>query len=69
MQLLNWKCWLSLGLPQSTTCSIIGEVDVELFPLHAILGKEDKSQITDVLGCSMSGDILPFQLIRFFTFN
>jgi len=29
----------------------------------AIVGKEDKRQITAVLGCSMSGDILPFQLI------
>jgi len=29
----------------------------------AIVGKEDKHQITAILGCSMSGDILPFQLI------
>lgn len=28
-----------------------------------IVGKEDKRQITAVLGCSMSGDVLSFQLI------
>ena len=28
-----------------------------------IVGKDDKRQITAVLGCSMSGNILPFQLI------
>ena len=28
-----------------------------------IVGKDDKHQITGVLGCSMSGNILPFQLI------
>ena len=27
------------------------------------MGKEDKRQITAVLGCSMNGDVLPFQLI------
>ena len=29
----------------------------------AIVGKDDKRQITAVIGCSMSGDVLPFQLI------
>ena len=28
-----------------------------------IVGKDDKRQITAILGCSMSGSILPFQLI------
>ena len=28
----------------------------------AIVGKDNKRQITAVIGCSMSGDILPFQL-------
>ena len=27
------------------------------------MGKDDKQQITAVIGCSMSGDVLPFQLI------
>ena len=30
----------------------------------AIVGKDDKRQITAVIGCSMSGDVLPFQLNR-----
>ena len=29
----------------------------------AIVGKDNKQQITAVTGCSMSGDVLPFQLI------
>ena len=28
------------------------------------MGKDDKRQITAIIGCSMSGDILPFQSIN-----
>lgn len=30
----------------------------------AIAGKDDKQQITAVIGCSISGDVLPLQLIH-----